>query len=39
MTEVQKNMSKLTDADRLAIGAYLKSVAPHPNSNKGSASE
>ncbi len=39
MTEVQKNMSKLTDADRLAIGAYLKSVAAFPDSSKGSNSE
>ncbi|MFI0847693.1 c-type cytochrome [Mesorhizobium sp. IMUNJ 23232] len=31
MTEVQKNMAKLTPEDRSAIAAYLKSVPPHPN--------
>ena len=31
MTEVQKNMAKLTPEDRAAIAAYLKAVPPHPN--------
>jgi mono/diheme cytochrome c family protein len=31
MTEVQKNMARLTPEDRAAIAAYLKAVPPHPD--------
>ena len=31
MVDVQKNMAKLSPADREAIAAYLKAVPPHPN--------
>ena len=30
MTEVQRNMARLTPEDREAIAAYLKAVPPHP---------
>jgi hypothetical protein len=28
MVEVQENLARLSDADRAAIAAYLKAVAP-----------
>ncbi|RUM97360.1 c-type cytochrome [Pseudaminobacter arsenicus] len=31
MVDVQKNMAKLSPADREAIAAYLKAVPPHPD--------
>lgn len=31
MTEVQRNIARLTPQDREAIAAYLKAVPPHPN--------
>jgi mono/diheme cytochrome c family protein len=31
MVDVQRNMAKLTPADRAAIAAYLKAIPPHPN--------
>jgi hypothetical protein len=31
MVDVQRNMAKLTSADRAAIAAYLKAIPPHPN--------
>ena len=34
MVEVQENMAKLSDADRAAIGAYLKAVPPVANPAK-----
>ena len=32
MVQVQENMAKLSDEDRLAIAAYLKSLPPRPSS-------
>ena len=31
MIQVQENMAKLTDEDREAIAAYLKSLPPRPS--------